>query len=842
MKKLKTFGVVAFGAMTLSQGAFATETTTCTSLGDGSEGALQASGSITFTGSANGICVVSGAMNSNLSDANSDAITIGDGTTAISTSTSGIGDVVVASSAVISGTIGSSSAYIGSLTISGATTGTINNLSGATTVYVNQLGIGVTGVSSSVLETSPGTNTTPTAGIAHFATSGAVVIASAAEINTSATLGASKLLIGSSGSLQVTSGGITGGGLIESYGGDIVIGASLSATDTSSNMVNNIVNISAAVASSDVDVTFGISQSLTGSIDNKSGTAGNGMDITFAELQGDATLMTGDIGVTAPVATLTVDVGEDANAIEGVSATITGNVQAQTITVNGTNGALIVTGYISGATTLTLNQKLVVQDGISGATVSTINVGSGFANGDTVIDTDPANETSGLSGWVIAPTSGATTINMPANFTDGALKVIVNSAAFTDSQVNGTFTVGNSFLADYTVVNDTQDNALVVSASAKSTDSVAATLGINSSDAAALVAVAGFVSGAQADALTAAFQSSTEAKKAAQQIGVQTDTLSASTAAAAQVSISNVNVNTGRLAALRGYNPWVEGFNADDHTTQGAWGKVFGQWTEQSERDGVSGFDTTTSGFTAGYDRAINSKVNLGGSLTIADTEVEGQGAGASTLDIKSYIFSAYGDYNTKKYFIEGLLSFGMMDSTATRQLTFGGLNQEGSAQYDGNQVTAYVGYGRNYKLGSWNFIPVGSFQYTLVSNDDYNESGLGDLNLTVDQESINIAIIKAAATFNRRYAVGTDMDFIPAFRTSLGFDVAGDEANATASFQGSTAQFQSTGADIAQLMFGAGFGAGLNSGDFTASFDYDLDVRADFVGHNFALKGKYEF
>lgn len=845
MKKLMKVSALAVGTFALSQGAFAQAANGCGSIQAGdSVNAVNTSGTaVSFgtitTNTFNEVCIVSNAIAAGKAD-----ISIGDGTTAVSVTTDNTGVLKIGSSATTLGSIGSSTAALGILEISGSITGAgaalPTSVSGATNVFVHTLQIGTSTTSAAVDVATAADDIAnfgkgPTVSVGQFYASGAVTILSGATISTSATLGASKLHLGDSASLTV-SGAVIGGGLIESDGADIAFGAA----DLDTTPTDNVVNISAAAAN--IDITFTSNATINGNISNTSKTTGNGIKVSFASVGKEDTIVTGDIGVDAPIAEFAVAV--DGNATKTVSATVTGSVQAQTITTTGTTGALIISGDVSGATTLTLDVPLVVQGGISASTVSTINVGANFKNGDTVINTDTSNA-AGKGGWgfdTANVASSAITINMPADFTTGAMNIIVNSAAFTASEVTGGYTVGNSFFADYTVVNDTQQFAVVVSATAKSGASIASSLGLNSSDGAAIAEAVGFIDGVQAEALTVAARTRAGAIQAAKQIGVQTDSLSASTAASAQVSTSNVNVNTGRLASLRSYNPWVEGFNADNHSNQGAWGKFFGQFTSQDERDGVAGFDSDTAGFTVGYDRAINSKVNLGGSLTIADTTVEGEGEGQSSLEIKSYIFSAYGDYNTKKWFVEGLLSWGLMNSDANRKLTFGGLDQTGQASYDGNQVTAYVGYGRNYKLGAWNFIPVGSFQYTLVNNDDYNESGLGNLNLTVDQESINIAIIKAAATFNRRYAIGTDMDFLPAFRTSLGFDIAGDEANATASFQGSTAQFQSTGADIAQLIFGAGFGAGINSGDWTATLDYDLDVRADFFGHNLSLKGKWEF
>lgn len=842
LKKLKMLGVATVASLMLSPEALAA----CTSLTGGTDGNLDPSSTATWTettaASIDEVCTVSSTLTN---------YSFGTGGTVASVATDNTGTLLIAGSAAMVGTIGTSSLKLGLVTVSSgnnaSSTGVAAVSGGITGLHTYQLDLGL---ANGVL--NPAT----------MLVSGAVTIASGATIGnktTGAATGQGQSLLTATGNVSVTSGAIVGGGVVQLEGGDITFGS----TSTTS-VQTNVINISAA--SANTDITFTASHALTGNVTNNSGTAGNGITVTFEDdadaSLGSKTLLTGNIGLNSvngivAVETVTVAIGSQTTGTSAANIkTLNGKVYTQNLNVTGTAaGQLTIGGELGSVQTITTSVPIVLTNGVSASSLSTINITDGMlteatttsiSNGDDQVVIDAENNASGTLGGFdfgskTLTTSGAVTFNLPATFTSGHMNLVSTSAAFTANQTKA-FGLGTSALVDYTMFVLDSGKMIGVSASQKSTASVAAGLGLSTAQASTVISSLSFISGAQLAALTSAIKTTAGAQQAAKQMSVQEDLLTATTAAVASVTTSNVNVNTGRLAALRGFNPKVEGYTADDHTMQGVWGEFFGNFASQDERDGVDGFDADTTGLTVGYDRALNSKVNIGGSLTLSDTEVEGQGAGQSNLDIKSYIFNAYGDYSTEKWFVEGLVGFGFSDNTATRRLTFGGLNSEASAQFDGQQIVLYAGYGRNYKLGNWNFIPVGSLTYANVANDDYNESGLGDLNLRVDQESISLAIIQAAARFNRRYAVGTDMDFIPELRVNLGFDAAGDEANATSSFQGSSTVFESTGADVAQFLYGMGFGAGLNTGDFTASFNYDLDGRADFWGHNVSLTGKWEF
>lgn len=684
-------------------------------------------------------------------------------------------------------------------------------------------GVGaVTFLGASVATGNVGAAGTNDLGIMNIGTANAVSISgtvNALDINitAAATVTFGGLTTGTT--LDMTTGTLTAAGLtvgtITNAGGAI----------TSSADITGVTNISVAGGS----VTLGAGAKFVGAIDNTSGGAGVG-SIDIGAIGGNLTVASSTIGASNAMLSVIVDT-------TGGVATFTGNVVTQNIQINGTGTAnfganltlsgTALTNNVNGATTVT--GVLAIPDNYN------ITVGSNLKSGDTVF--------TATGGYTGGTTAGQIDVTMPANFTSGTMTLINDG--------NGAIAAGEatalSFNTDGLAVYSASIVAqtIVVTATTKSSSTLAATYDINEAEADALVAAAQGADSTVATALKTALGTVAGAQLAAKQVNVQQDTLGASVAATTSVSSTSAGVNSGRLAVLRSDKKnlaFTSGYATGNNSKHGAWAKAFGYMGDQDERENVAGYESDTFGLTVGYDRAFNSKVNGGVSVTVSDTEVEGRGAGFSSLNSDGYVLSFYGDYSTEKYFFEGLVAFGLTSNTTSRRATFGGLDETITGEYDGMTGSLYAAYGRNYKLGSWDFVPMGSFLYTYVKNDDYTEDGGGSLNLVIGNEATSVAVIKISSAFSKDFSLRGDKTFTPEFRVGIGYDVMGDEANATANFQGQTTTFEVSGADVAQLQGSVGVGASFDTGSFVTSVDYDLDMKADFTGHQFALKGKYEF
>ncbi len=309
-----------------------------------------------------------------------------------------------------------------------------------------------------------------------------------------------------------------------------------------------------------------------------------------------------------------------------------------------------------------------------------------------------------------------------------------------------------------------------------------------------------------------------------------------------------------RLASLRENTLYAEraplGLAAGDDGAlrHAVWAKPYTNHVQQGERGGVAGFDAFTWGILGGVDTeflpgAIDG-ARAGISIGYADTHVFGSGAADSENRIDSYQVALYGDYTTDRYYVEGILAFSWNEVATRRRITFGGLDRTAEGRYAARQYAARFDAGLPIRVGDGPVVtPTAGFQYIQVESDAYTETGAGNLNLAVDQDTLRQALGMVGAK------VHTDLDVLdgrlrPELRGTLLYDFASDEAVSTATFTAGGASFQTTGADVAELGGAIGLGLGFTSDDqrWTVSADYEATLKDDFRGHTGMVQATLRF
>jgi outer membrane autotransporter protein len=286
----------------------------------------------------------------------------------------------------------------------------------------------------------------------------------------------------------------------------------------------------------------------------------------------------------------------------------------------------------------------------------------------------------------------------------------------------------------------------------------------------------------------------------------------------------------------------ASGFNAGSgELAKAIWMKPFVNFGDQDLRKGIAGYETDTYGLAMGADVKVG-RSTYGLSFSYADTDVDSKGAGNAQTDISSYQATFYTDYTTDKWYVEGLVGYARNEIDTSRSITVNTLTAE--AEYGSNQFMINIGGGIPLEIAKNHFItPNASFQYTLVDNETYTETGAGGLNLRVDQDEVNIAL----GVFGARYHAHNDMGsgtLTPEIRGSLTYDFAGDDGQSTSLANGGGAAFGVTGADVVELGYRAGLGLSYapNDNGLTVSANYDLNQKTDFIGHSANFSLRYEF
>jgi outer membrane autotransporter protein len=115
----------------------------------------------------------------------------------------------------------------------------------------------------------------------------------------------------------------------------------------------------------------------------------------------------------------------------------------------------------------------------------------------------------------------------------------------------------------------------------------------------------------------------------------------------------------------------------------GLWLDAFGQWGDQDEEDGFTGYNYFMRGATLGFDHRLMDKLMAGLSLGYSRSDIDldrNQGDG----DVKSLFGSLYGSYFDKNLYIDAILSYGRNWYDNSRFITVGGIMRRVTSDHDG--------------------------------------------------------------------------------------------------------------------------------------------------------------
>jgi outer membrane autotransporter protein len=573
--------------------------------------------------------------------------------------------------------------------------------------------------------------------------------------------------------------------------------------------------------------------------------------------------------LTAAV-TLDDATGQAELALAGTSAqTVTGKIDAATagegkLNVTNTAGTVTFANAVGSANRL-LNvtvasgatavfDSTVDATGITIAGTATFDAkGQGSSNATLTVSNGAkiilgSNIVAGNTVFTVADvvSAGTTTVQLPTNFLAGTITLADSTADASADVAN--MTVTDTALVDYTIAANGND--IQVTAAQRSAASTASLLGTTTDAATAAGVAAGALASTDTAALnaltTAMITGGSEGKKAAEQLqpninGAASQAVNAATRGATNAVSQRLNAARSgtQVAGLQ-----QTGVASGDATLRsGGWVKTFGSIADQGDRDGIAGYDSHTYGVTFGMDHKVTDTVRVGGALSYAKTDVDGNDAGNSQTDVDSYQVAVYGSYEPGVYFVEGQLGYSFNNVDSTRELTFGGLNRTAKGSYDVDQYTASVAAGLPMKSDGFTITPKAGLFYSYSNGDSYTETGAGGLNLTVDTGSTSVLEGSLGGSVAYDYKVDGGM-LRPEVRAAVLYDFIGDEASATSHFAGSGATFTTNGADVAQFGGTMGVGLGYTTADgvWEVRGDYDAELRSDYVAHTGMLTGRINF
>ena len=509
-----------------------------------------------------------------------------------------------------------------------------------------------------------------------------------------------------------------------------------------------------------------------------------------------------------------------------------------------TNGVdkLIIDGVANPLVTVSLDGNKIGE--IDMDTDATLRLAKTITNAQTVFTT-----TTGMEDTDIATGSK---IYMPVNLSDGqTLKLFATVSQDADFTTALNLALQDNALIDFTAaITDTDD--YTVTATAKSEATTASSLGVTTNTARSLKsAYASAINDTVADDdVEDAFKNALnldggfgtdEAKKLADQVAPQLDTIGGSSVATRAMTGTVQGIVSNRMASLRSGDAYVTGMSAGNGmSANSGFIQAFGSEAEQKNTGPttakVYGYDSSTSGLAIGFDGMTDDGSTIGLSASYSSTDVDGKGTGKSKNAIDSYTVSVYADKATDNGYIEGSLTYGINDNTSSRLVNTAGLSRTYAGNYDSEQISLKVGGGAPQEVKDGTFVtPYFSATGTIISTDSYTETSTtasDALRLKIAQDDINSLVGTAGVKAHMVTDKGT-----PMISFAINNEFGDTTINSTNTYTGGGTAFK-TSTNVEELS--ATLGLGYSFGNDVSSININYEANAnedDYLSHYGTVK-----
>lgn len=257
------------------------------------------------------------------------------------------------------------------------------------------------------------------------------------------------------------------------------------------------------------------------------------------------------------------------------------------------------------------------------------------------------------------------------------------------------------------------------------------------------------------------------------------------------------------------------------------WGAAFGFAGTQQGRNGYEGYNDNSYGGMLGYDIPISQATTAGFGVRFGRSRLDGS-ASDSRGTIRSSQATAYLGYAPGPWFVNAALVYGLDDYSSSRRVSFPGVDQAASADYNGHQSTAFVATGYHFGFGDGRNVltPTATLQYTQLKTDSFTEVGGGPINLKVDSRNYHFLQSGLGLKFSRDMASGPTI-VRPEVHVNWLHSLNNETMSNTAAFASGGPSFAATSVRQGRNLFDVGAGvliASSKSWSLESGYDYQFN------------------
>jgi cytoskeletal protein CcmA (bactofilin family) len=342
--------------------------------------------------------------------------------------------------------------------------------------------------------------------------------------------------------------------------------------------------------------------------------------------------------------------------------------------------------------------------------------------------------------------------------------------------------------------------------------------------------------------------SATSDTDVAKQIAPQQDLIAGSTFAASANTGAVQGVISNRLASLRSGDAYVAGMSAGAGplSTNSMFLQAYGSIVAQDDKivgsGHQAGYDADTAGFAIGVDGISEGGLVLGLSLAIGQTDLNGKGTGKAKNDIDNYSASFYMDKATENGYLEGSVTYGLNNNSASRIINTAGLDRTLKADYDTQQLSVKVGGGVPYEANNGTLVtPFASVTGTIIENDAYTETSdtaNDNLRLRVSQDPVNSIL----GTIGIKASYESANGGVPMASIAFNNEFGDNQIVSSNKYQGGGTKFK-THTAVEEVSATLGLGYTFTNGNTDMNVGYEATANDDdYFGHYGTVKFTTKF
>ena len=178
-----------------------------------------------------------------------------------------------------------------------------------------------------------------------------------------------------------------------------------------------------------------------------------------------------------------------------------------------------------------------------------------------------------------------------------------------------------------------------------------------------------------------------------------------------------------QLASAGSALPPMQQQSEADQLLDNIWLQGFGSFGHLDGDGNASGGNFTISGVNGGFDYRLCPEMLVGLALGYSHDDATVGGPGASgTVD--AIQFAGYGGYVNGPWHLDGIFSYGFLQTDTKRFINVGSIHQEADGSYNGNVFSLSTEGGYVFEAGPVTIEPTVGLNYAHLSQDSFKETG----------------------------------------------------------------------------------------------------------------------